>query len=256
MSASMPHVDAAKKVVSASLFAALTGQALEDKYWVGACLQALAVQELLPDYEFWVHVNDTVPDYIQNLLETLRARVIHVTGVWESSVYGYYWRFLPFGDETVGRVYVCDVDLLLTTSEQDSIREWERTGVSVLYRPWYDPRCGPRRPHEHRRVEEGRLLLACALGVLRPFCIDVVDALQRFFVRLGSNPVYGHDEIFLSKYLWPRLNTTNSIHEVFDDGIVPGRDMAHPTSVLGKRRNVWEATKEGKVPRSASVDDP
>lgn len=224
------------KVVSASLFSVDPHAEPLERYWVGACAQALAVRELLPDYQFWIYVNHTVPDYIKDALVTLRSKVVEVADEWRDSPFGYYWRFLPCGESAVERVYVCDADLEITPSEVHSVREWERLGVSVLHRPWYNPEHGPARPHEHRRVAEGRHLLACALGVRWPFGKDVREQLRLFFSTLGTAPVYGHDEIFLSQFIWPRLAHSNSLHETFDEGIAEGRDMAELPSVLGKRK--------------------
>lgn len=195
-----------KKVIAFSLFGS------EPVYGEGAILNAEAIKKLLPQWTMHVYHDDSVSTHLMLRLQMAGAKTIHVNDISIGHWPGTFWRFHAVSDPQVEKILFRDTDSVIRPREVSLIEEWLVSPQPFhVVRDWYTS------------VE---LILAGLWGAHAPY-ITYMPSLIEHYVAHELEHSRCDDQLFLAKYIWPRIHAHTLIHDSIHR-VLGAKDIAYP----------------------------
>ena len=192
------HLDGAKrieKVISFSLYGN------EPRYTTGALENAHLISDVYPGWKMRVYYDDSVPSVILQKLKASGVQLVDMTG---SSLNKMNWRFLIASDASVDYWCSRDIDARLSNRESVCVELWLRSGrlAHVI------------RDHpSHTQVIPGGMW--CAKNTALP-------NMKTLLKRASVGHEYNADQLFLKRFVWPKLRHSLLQHVSFACDRFPG----------------------------------
>ena len=212
-SAAPPATDRTRQVIAFSLFGD------NPRYGETAKLNAMVVQQLLPQWTCRFYVDDSVPEQVRSGLQSWGAQVRRVSEQDQAQLSGLMWRFLVLEDPDVDRFLIRDADSLISRREVAAIEAWLQSGKCFhLMRDYFS---------------HTELLLAGMWGGCGGIFKNVREQMVQYIAQgqyLGARVV---DQHFLRMHIWPTVKQSLLSHDpVF--GFLGGQDFPpHEAQDLG-----------------------
>jgi hypothetical protein len=200
------QADISKKVVAFSLFGS------EPVYGEGAILNASAIKALLPTWTMHVYHDDSISNHVIERLQRAGAKTIHANEAKIAHWPGTFWRFHAVSDPHVKKVLFRDADSVIGLRELSLIDEWLASSQPFhVIRDWYT------------HVE---LILAGLWGAHAPYLAHMPNLIDHY-VRHELEHSRCDDQLFLAKYIWPRICQHTLIHDSVHR-VLGAKDVAYP----------------------------
>jgi hypothetical protein len=195
-----------KKVVAFSLFGT------EPVYGEGAILNAAAIKQWLPEWEMRVYHDDSISQHLIKRLQQGGAHTIHARDVGIGHWPGTFWRFHAVSDPQVNKILFRDADSVIGPREVSLIDEWLASPQPFhVIRDWYT------------HVE---LILAGLWGAHAPYLADMSSLIEQY-VGHELEHSRSDDQLFLSKYIWPRIHQYTLVHDSVHR-VLGAQEIAYP----------------------------
>ncbi|MGI9277654.1 MAG: tetratricopeptide repeat protein [Endozoicomonas sp.] len=179
-----------KKVISFSLWGNNT------RYLHGALRNVLLAPDIYSGWELWLYVDNSVPEFYRNLLQSLGGKLILQEDN-QSLKEKLCWRFKVVNAECVGYFLIRDADSVISVREYNAVQAWiESDKWFHIIRDWWT---------------HTDLVLAGLWGGVAGVLPDIREML------VGYNPTNVEtpniDQWFLRDELWSYLKTSCLIHD-------------------------------------------
>jgi len=207
-----------KKIISFSLYGN------EDFYLQGAIKCVETGKEKYPDWEWRFYVGDSVPQKTVEALHKLGCTIIHMSGEPENPL-ATFWRFYALEDSDIFISRDCDSPILWR--EKVAVEEWINS----------DKKLHIMRDHEYHR----HTILAGMWG-LKGKMRDIKKIIQQGTYKpsglSGKPKLYGVDQDFLEKEVWPRYKDSYMLHAGHPNCIYDQEDYLYFPSARKQREFV------------------
>lgn len=178
-------------------------------YTIGAIKNCQLAKELMPDWNVWIYVNNTIPITLINTLTDIGATVINMGGD-STSCLNMMWRLSPALDSSVDLFISRDADSRLTQRELNMVNQWIES----------DKELHLIRDHSYHMmpimggmfgIKRGNLMNILAREVLNYNNGDLIfdtDTLN----NLKKNNMYQFDEKMLENKLFNHSESSRLVH--------------------------------------------
>lgn len=178
-----------KRIISFSLYG--------DKpiYTVGAIRNAESIHNFYPGWTARFYLGVSVPADVRVTLHQAGAELIEMSGVENASAM--FWRYLAASDRNAELVMFRDCDSRFSEREMFAVHEWIASGYNFHI------------------MRDHPLHTTCIMGGLwgaKRVCLEYLPPLIEKKVFQG---IYGEDQKFLSRYVYPVAVQSAMIHDSF-----------------------------------------
>jgi len=194
-----------KKIISFSLYGK------KDFYLQSAIRCVETGKEKYSDWEWRFYVGDSVPTKTVEALHNLGCSIIHISGEPENSL-SMFWRFYALEDSDIFISRDCDSPILWR--EKAAVEEWINS----------DKKLHIMRDHEYHR----HIMLGGMWG-LKGKIPSIKKMIQKCNHKpsglIGKPDLYGSDQDFLQKEIWPRYKDSYMLHVGHPNCIYQGDEV-------------------------------
>lgn len=184
------------KVVSYSLFGS------NPLFIIGAKENAKLVKKYYYDWKAWFYVSNKIEKSVINDLKKEGAHVI-IKESKTDSMEGLIWRFLAISDLNVDLMIVRDCDSRITNREAMAVNQWLDSHKTFHIM----------KDHPFHRM----LIMGGMWGCRKPLNFDIKELVDEFVIKNYPKKdfVYGWDQNFLAKEIYPKIKNDVFIHDEF-----------------------------------------
>jgi tetratricopeptide (TPR) repeat protein len=166
-------------------------------YLLGAAINCVLCERYFKDWVVRIYTTAALDEDILNLYLKLGVELVFADKDFPG-VPPYFWRFLASADPAVYSFLCRDADSRLSHEESELVGQWKSSGK--LFHVIRD------------HVLHDDLILAGMWGGISSIDIDIQSLLDAYFQGKPTNK-YGHDQMFLGKFIWPLVKRSVFVHD-------------------------------------------
>jgi hypothetical protein len=190
-----------KKIISFSLWGD------KDKYIVGAFENIKLQQKYFPNWICRFYIDKNLPSYIYHKLKKLGAEVIDMDENPNTPLrLGMFWRFKVLEDNDVERFIIRDTDSRIDLRDYSVVKDW-----LLSKKPFHIIR-------DH--IYHSTKIMGGMWGATNEIkkIINYTELYNKFIDENKNNTkfIYGPDQDFLAKYIYPKVKELALIHDNWD----------------------------------------
>ncbi len=166
------------------------------RYINGTLRNLILAQDIYPDWQIWIYLDNTVDRQHVKAFEQLGA-IIHHQPNNQSIKQKLCWRFLVASDSSVGYFMVRDADSVINPREFHAVEQWLSSNkVFHILRDWWS---------------HTDLILAGMWGGISGVLPNMAPLIESF--QSGKMMTPHIDQWFLGQVLWPAIKSHSLIHD-------------------------------------------